>query len=93
MQLQDKLFAVVDFFDLKGVHTLRPKLGDAIEALYLNEDSNVDDEEGISVGDDLREVWRRKNQLEKILERFETDICWLHEQIERLERESKAANR
>lgn len=90
MQTLDKLVVVTKTFSLGSLIEWFPKFGNAVEMFYLNEDTPEDDEEGISVADDLSETMRRAKELGTLLVKYEHDIEWLFEQVQRLAFEANA---
>lgn len=89
MQILDKLVVVTKTFSLSSLIEWFPELGNAIETFYLNEDTAEDDEEGISVADDLSETMRRAKELGTLLVKYESDISWLYDQVQKMAFEAK----
>jgi hypothetical protein len=89
MRTFDQLVALTKAFTLEKIMEWKPALGADLEALYLDEESEEDDENGISISDDLRGVRRRHIALEALLHAHERDIAWLYDQVEKIAFEAK----
>ncbi len=81
MQTIDQLLAVTDCFTIEKIVELRPKLGSDLELFYLDEEHELEEGEGQTVSEDLRNVIRRRGALQTILHAHEGDIAWLYDQV------------
>jgi hypothetical protein len=93
MRTFDQLVALTKAFTLEKIMEWTPELGATLETFYLDEESEEDDESGVSVADDLKGVRRRSIALDAMLHAHERDIAWLYDQVEKIAFEAKATRR